>query len=128
MGLNSTKLRTLIIDDDQAALERINSEVRGESLEQEGRRVEMDAHTLLVEVESRGRDYHFTPTTLARLREAANEKWDLILLDYSFAAKDIQPHQWGENRNADRLKTNDHLVTVVNLRTEALASAGQSKV
>lgn len=112
------QLRTLIIDDDRLALDRIASEVRGEFVVLDGRRVEPTVSTLLVEVEMVQDLYQFTADTLMRLADSASQRWDLVVMDYSFASADIQPRQWGEDGGL-RLDTNDHLLTIVDLRKQA---------
>lgn len=115
-------LRVLIVDDDQQALERAASELRGESLVLEGRKMEVVVQTLQVDVEPTDDGYRFTEGTLNHLLEAADGRWDLILLDYSFASRTIQPHQWGEGTSKKRMESNDHLLTVVDLQRQAVSA------
>ncbi|MGV9950195.1 hypothetical protein [Rhodococcus aetherivorans] len=115
--------RVLVIDDDEKALSRIASEVRGISLSRKGRSLETAVSTLRVKVEPTSSGYSFSSETLFSLAQVAEKSHDLVILDYSFAADEIQPRQWREgNHTGSRLETNDHLLTIVDLQHAALTS------
>lgn len=113
----------LIIDDDEKALSRIASEVRGTGLSLNRRSLETIVTTLRIEVENTNSGYSFTPQTLSMLAQVAEKSYDLIIMDYSFAADEIQPRQWREGQYAgDAFETNDHLLTIVDLQHTAKSS------
>jgi hypothetical protein len=120
MRINRAKkfdFRTLVIDDDESVLSRIVDALRGQTVEVGSRRAQPTVDTLKIEVEEHAGGYRFTPQTLRDFVEIARNRYDFIIVDYTYASKLMQPKQWREGAAAKtNLDSNDHLLTLVDLR------------
>lgn len=123
------QFKVLIIDDDQRTLQKVATEVKGTSLCMDRRTLETHVDTLQVEVESAGDStYRFAHSTLNSLADISAHRYDLIIMDYSFAAVDVQPRQWREGEHAATpFETNDHLLTIVDLQRSVASSTSLSE-
>ncbi|RLP88293.1 hypothetical protein EAD89_17085 [Micromonospora sp. BL4] len=109
--------RTLVIDDDEAVLRRLSDALRGQTVQVGQRRVQPIVDTLKVVVEERDGGYHFSEQTLRDVVEIARNRYEFIVVDYTYASKLMQPKQWREGAAAKvNLDSNDHLLTLVDLR------------
>lgn len=118
--IRTVGFRTLIIDDDEVMLRRLSDSLRGQAVEVGGRRVQPLVDTLKIAVEQGASRYLFSEETLRDFVEVARNRYDFIVVDYTYAAEAMQPMQWREGSGArSKLDSNSHQLTLVDLK-EAL--------
>jgi hypothetical protein len=118
--VKTVSFRTLVIDDDESVLRRLSDSLRGQAVQVGSRRAGPVVDTLKVVVDEAEDGYRFSEHTLRNFLEISRNRYDFIVVDYTYASKTMQPKQWREGSGAKTdLDSNDHLLTLVDLK-EAL--------
>lgn len=115
--IKTINFRTLVIDDDESVLRRLSDTLRGQTVQVGHRKVRPVVDTLRVIVEESKDGYRFSEQTLRDFVEISRNRYEFIIVDYTYASKAMQPKQWREGSGAKaNLDANDHLLTLVDLK------------
>jgi hypothetical protein len=127
--MKSFPFRVLVIDEDSDLLETMTARLSGHSVKVGNRRAVASLTSFLVEVEDDGTQKgRFTDGTIATFNSIASKKFDLIVIDYAYAAPGRQAKAWNED-GAPLVKerSNAHLLRLSDLRDAFIGRAASRR-
>ena len=122
------QFRTLIVDDDESMLKRLDQTLRGQVVRVDDREVEPLITSVRIGVVQKGGQYAFSQATLRELLEAARHRYDFIVIDYAYSSDDMQPKQWREGTGAqEHLMSGTHQLSLVDLKNALISFESSSR-
>jgi hypothetical protein len=127
--MKSFVFRVLLVDEDADLLDLLTSKLDGYEVRVGNRKAVSRVTRLLVEVEPDGSPKgRFTDSTVGTFDGIADKRFDLIVLDYAYAAKDRQAQLWNEDgQPLLKEQSNADLLRLSELRKALIARAASRR-